>query len=66
MMTLKFTLSIFHSCQVTYQLALHMVLTSNSSLDMQDAAHPRLFFFHSNAQQTVQLSVNAFYPSHRK
>ena len=31
--------SIFHSCQVIYHLALLMVFTSRSSLDMQDAAH---------------------------
>ena len=38
-MTLIFTLSIFHSCQVIYHLVLRMVFTSPSSLDMQDAAH---------------------------
>ena len=38
-MTLIFTLSIFHYCQVIYHLALLMVFTSRSSLDMQDAAH---------------------------
>ena len=34
-----FTLSTFHSCQVTYRLALHMVFTIHSLSDMQDAAH---------------------------
>ena len=38
-MTLIFTLSIFHSRQVIYHLALLMAFTSRSSLDMQDVAH---------------------------
>ena len=37
--SLIFTLSVFHSCRVIYHLALLMVFTSRSSLDMQDAAH---------------------------
>ena len=34
-----FTLSAFHSCQVTYHLALHMVFTFHSLSDIQDATH---------------------------
>ena len=33
------TMSNFHSCQVMYHLALLLVFTTRSSLDMQDAAH---------------------------
>ena len=38
-MTSISTLSIFHYYQVIYHLALLIVFTSRSSLDMQDAAH---------------------------
>ena len=38
-MILTFTLSIFHSFPTTYHLALLMVCTFHSSLDMHDAAH---------------------------
>ena len=38
-MTLISTLSIFHSCEIKYQLAPPMVFTSRSSLDMENAAH---------------------------
>ena len=38
-MTLISTLSIFYCYQVMYHLALRMVFTSRSSLDIQDAAH---------------------------
>ena len=40
--TLISTLSIFHSWQVIYHLALLIVFTSHSSLDMQDAVHKML------------------------
>ena len=43
MMTLIFTLSIFYSCQVVYHLALLMVFTPCSSLDMQDADHTVMY-----------------------
>ena len=36
---LNFHIATFHSCQVTYHLALHMVFTFHSLSDMQDAAH---------------------------
>ena len=38
-MILTSTLSIFHSFPATYHLALLMVCTFHSSLDMHDAAH---------------------------
>ena len=34
-----FTLATFHSCQMTYHLALYMLFTFCSLSDMQDAAH---------------------------
>ena len=50
MMPSTFTLSTFHSCQVTYHLALHMVFTFRSLSDMQDAVH---------VMMTLDIAINS-------
>ena len=53
-MILTSTLSIFHSFPATYHLALPMVCTFHSSLDMHDAAHTM------SSQLAVNLSLDIF------